>query len=164
MDYSPWQQKVESILAEHEEADLYTKDLRFFHVDTLLKYAGHCERFSPQCPTCKEYMKIIETTAIELDQLLGGAAKGRIEYEKRFFQIEKHLKTDHKMVTARYHHSLFSLVGMLIGMLFGVMISQTINPNSLDIFLLGGWLIGLITGRILGSRKEKQLKAQGRYL
>ena len=164
MELSNWQKQVEAKLAEHEEAGLETKDLKFFHVDTLLHYAGHCERFSPKCKHCRSYMKVIEKTAENLDKYLGGSPKGRSEYEKIFFEIENHLKKEHGLVKPKFQLSLFTFSGMVGGTLFGVVLSQFINPNAMDKFILGGWFLGLLAGRIMGNRKENELKSQGRYL
>lgn len=151
-------------LSEHEESGIKTKDLRFFHVDSLLNYAGHCEKLSSKCKLCKSYQKEIETIVNDLDQYLNGNMSGRSAYEKKLHAIQAHLKSEHLLVVPKYNLSLFTFIGMIIGTLFGIVVAEWINPNSRDIFLLVGWFIGLLAGRLSGLSKEKKLEAQGRYL
>lgn len=164
MQQTTWQEKLKAQLAQHEEQSIPTKDLRFYHVDTLLRYAGHTERYAGQCAICRTNMQEIENVVSRLPEFLEGHTVGRKTYEQYYTQLESHLKQEHRLETKNYKINLFRFYGMLIGILFGMALGKWVDAFTFDKAVLISWLIGLLVGQLWGRRKEKELEEEARYL
>jgi len=136
--------------------DIYKRDYKFYKIDRLERIAEHIDDFSTECEECKAYKKEIEGITERLSEYLKGIPQLRSEYEKRNEKIVKHLQKKHKLAYKEYYASSYSFLGFVSGsVLFGG-IMWFINPNFVFPTILMGFAIGLIVGRIIGKKKDKE--------
>ncbi|MEN8123327.1 MAG: hypothetical protein ABFS35_23520 [Bacteroidota bacterium] len=163
MEESLWYKKLEKTVLEENEK-LYKRDFKFYQVDSFLKAAKKVDRFASQCTSCKESKSISEDIAENLFDYLKGDVKSRRIYEKKLDTMNKHLRKEHSIYPKQYFISLYSLMGVLGGLLLGAFISYITIPGFMKQSLLFGFVAGLIAGRILGKIKDKKLEKAGKLL
>ena len=160
MQNSLWYQKLEKTAIEQNDL-LYKNDFKFFQVDTFLKMAQKIDRFANECDYCKQSKEISEELAENLFEYLKGDMKSRKAFEKKVNAIQDHLQKKHNVYPPSYFLSLYSLFGVIFGLIAGAVIAQLTIPGFMKQSLLFGFVIGLIIGRILGKRKDKKQAKQG---
>lgn len=159
-----WTVQLKNTLAQHEDNGLSEKEMRFYHVDKLYGMAKHTGGFASSCATCLAHKVDIEQIVEELPQYLDGTNTNRQRYEEQYDAIEKHLKREHGLATPLQAQYIHLMVGMVVGAALGYVVSFAINPNSIQFFVFIGWFLGTATGQIMGKRKEKWLKNEGKYI
>ncbi|MCF6240107.1 MAG: hypothetical protein L3J74_02030 [Bacteroidales bacterium] len=159
MQESLWYQKLEKTAIEQNDL-LYKNDFKFFQVDTFLKVAQKIDRFSDECPVCKESKQISEELAENLFEYLKGDVKSRKAFEKKINAMHDHVRKAHNIYPPFYFTSFYSLLGVVFGLLAGALIAYLTIPGFIKQSLLFGFVIGLVIGRILGRIKDnRQAKA-----
>ncbi len=155
MQESVWYQKLEKTAIEQNDL-LYKNDFKFYQVDSLLKIAQKVERFSDDCAFCKTSMQTTEDLVENLFEYLKGDLKLRKAFEQKVNTMLDHLRKKHKIYPPSYFISLYSLLGIIIGLALTAVIAQLTIPGFMKQSLLFGFVIGLVTGRILGKIKDKK--------
>ncbi len=160
---SAWVISIERKIDEQVE-NLYKRDVKFFHVDTMLKIADKVDRFSETDSNCQIHKETIEELVENLPEYLNNSISKRREYEQKLTKIQDYLTKEHGIRLPRYFLSLYSLIGTALGVFLGVGVMYFINTNSLQFGAFGGFIIGLIVGRVMGNQKEKELEVAGKHL
>ncbi|OQY03274.1 MAG: hypothetical protein B6I20_05345 [Bacteroidetes bacterium 4572_117] len=163
MEESLWYKKLEKVIQEENEK-LYKNDSKFYQVDSFLKVSKKIDQFSPHCKKCSESKIVSEELAENLFDYLKGDFNSRRGFEKKLDSINKHLRKEHKMYPKQYFISLFSLLGVIGGLLAGLIISYLTLGGFMKQSLLFGFVGGLIVGRIWGKVKDNKLLKAGRTL
>jgi len=163
MQESLWYKKIEKTIIEENEK-LYKNDFKFYQVDSFLKIAKKIDSFAPDCKTCKEAKINSEDLAENLFEYLKGDVHSRRNYEKKLDTMNMHLRKKHHIYPKQYFISLYSLFGVIGGLLFGAFISYITIPGFMKQSLLFGFVVGLFTGRILGKIKDNKQKKEEKVL
>ena len=163
MQQSLWYQKLEKTTIEKNKL-LKKNDFKFFQVDSFLKIAQKIDFFADKCTFCSESKAVSEELTENLEEYLKGDMKSRKAFEKKINAMHDHLRKVHKIYPPQYFISLFSLYGIVIGLLAGALAAYLTIPGFIKQSLLFGFVIGLITGRILGKIKDKKQAKAGLVL
>lgn len=143
---------------ESKREKIYKRDFKFFKIDRLIRIADRIDEFSNTCKDCENYKKEIEQITEKLPEYINGYPRQRSEYEKRSEVLVKHLKEKHNLVQAEYYSAVYSLAGLSGGLILAGGIFYLIHPGFFKIGILSGFTLGIIIGRILGKRKDRQIK------
>lgn len=163
MDESVWFKHIENeVLAQSEK--LYKRDFKFFHVDTLLKVSKKIDLYAATCNECKELKISAELLSSNLLNHLKGDLSSRKEYEKKLDQMNIHLRKVHGIFPAQYYISLFSFIGLIIGIFSGISIMYLVDSNSLKEGFFVGGALGILVGRIYGKYRDNILRKEGKQL
>ena len=156
-----WYEKVAKTVAEKK---IHKKDYKFFQIERFLRAARRIDRYAieEKCLECEHLRSTIEQIASNLDEYINESRQKKREYERMFDEILVHLKGKHQLIPYSYYVALFSLFGMLAGAALGAAIGMLISPKAMKIGGLIGWAIGLIAGRLTGSRKDYDAKRDNR--
>jgi len=157
--YLDTQQKIDNQLD-----NIYHKDYKFFHIERFQTLVKHVHRFSGECATCRSFKPDMEHTAENLAECVGTTAQKRKKYEQLLEKILSHMKKEHGLQLPRYYLSLYSFLGFLLGAALALLVSYLIENQINKSYLLVGAALGLSAGQILGNKKEKQLKAENKFL
>jgi len=163
MDESIWYKKLEIQVLDKKES-LYKRDFKFYHVDTFLKLSKRIDGFSHQCPECLELKTEAEKLAENLLEYLKGDLASRKIYEEKLSLMQKHIRSIHKILPKEYYTSLYSFLGIIVGIALGWFALFMINQAYIKQGLFFGFVFGLILGRIFGNRLDKKLKKANRVL
>lgn len=158
-------------LVKNRMQQMNPRDIKYWQVNRFLEMARYVYRFSSECTECLKFRKEIPELAGGVDRLFEVPAAERIRYEKLNDKMLKHLRYRHQVYVKKYFVTLYSVLGMGGGILGGVLVAWIIKSVRLEstfhIFryaILLGWLAGLITGRILGYRKDRKAEQDDRQI
>ena len=157
MEESLWYKKIEKTIIEENEK-LYKNDFKFYQVESFLKIAKKVDQFAPNCKTCNNSKAEAEELAENLFEYLKGDVSSRRKYEKKLDAMNKHLRKEHSIYPKQYFISLYSLIGVVSGLLLGALIALLTIPGFMKQSLLFGFVVGLFVGRIWGKIKDKNLE------
>ncbi len=170
-----WATKIKRDI-EAQDDNIYKRDYKFFKIDQLEQLAQHVDTFSGSCAHCQSLKPEIEDITQKISYYVNGSPSDRVEYERRNEKIVNHLKKEHKLSAEGYYASIYTLLGLLIGLIIsfglafllvealefkkiGLMLTDTKSdyPGSQTVrlvFLLG-FIPSILIGRFLGVRKDK---------
>ncbi len=80
-----------------------------------------------------------------------------------------HLKSKHHLVYPQYYSSLYTLIGMVVGLVMGALIWYVLFQPG-DLFLNAGMglmlsgFVGLFVGRLIGNRKDNMVRELNKRL
>ncbi len=163
MEESLWYKKIEKKIIEENEK-LYKNDFKFYQVESFLKIAKKVDQFAPICENCNESKTISEELTENLFDYLKGDVNSRRNYEKKLDTMNKHLRKEHSIYPKQYFISLYSLIGVVGGLLSGALIAYMTIPGFMKQSLLFGFVAGLFVGRIWGKIKDKKIQKEGKVL
>lgn len=148
--------KIKSLIAEQEK-NISPKDYRFYLVDRFIKLASHVDKNATKCIECKSFKKDIEEVSTKLADYLNSSKTNKIKYEVINDKIISHLNKTHNMKPKSYYTSLYSVLGILAGLIFGFALTYIIygGISRIILFVL---LIGFLIGNYIGHRKDRELK------
>ncbi len=149
-----WSKQLNDKIQDQKEA-IFKRDYKFFKIDRLERINERIDIFSDNCEQCKNFKPELEDIVNKLPEYINGTPGMRAEYEKRNDKIVKHLKNVHGLVPEQYFSSIYSFIGFISGMILFGMIAYFINPAFLKWGILAGFTLGIITGRIIGTGKDK---------
>ncbi len=160
-----WLESINTNIDNQIDAHISVKDYRFYQIEKLKRIAALLDDTKQKnCLDCKHAKIELGKIVDELDRLINKSGVNRSEYEKRVEKIIKHLKDAHQIY--QEHHFTYTLSGIytLVGIAFGLIIAygvfHSFNPHIF--FACAG--IGMITGNIRGSKKDKHQARIGRQL
>lgn len=139
--------------------EIYKKDIAFFEIDQLKKYAELLEKESEHCTECSSVLERLVTLSDEYPRMLNSGRKGRQEYEKKTELIWQHLQS-HGYKRKGYTENLYILIGVLIGIIIGLITKLVIKEDNTLLFI--ELMLGLIIGYIIGKIKEQRLIKEGK--
>ena len=163
MEESLWYKKIEKDIIDENEK-LYKNDFKFYQVESFLKIAKKIDQFAPDCEICKESKKVSEELTLNLYDYLKGDVSSRRKYEKKIDTMNKHLRKVHSIYPKQYFISLYSLLGVVAGLLLGAIVAYATIPGFLQQSLLFGFVLGLFVGRIWGKIKDKNQMKEAKVL
>ncbi len=145
---------------ELKKESVFKRDYKFFKIDRLERINERIDVFSEECQVCESFKTELEDIVEKLPEYINGSPRDRAEYEKRNDKIVKHLKVKHGLVAKQYYASLYALYGLLIGSVSIGIIAYIIHPGFLKWAVMAGFTAGIIIGRVVGNKKDKQILAK----
>lgn len=163
MNKQGWLKEVHDNI-QKGKANLTEKDIRFFHVERLQRIAGHIEGNSSDCAYClKMKIPVLELSA-NLNLYIHGSIKDRVYHEEIFDRAVTHLKVSHGIYPSFHFNYLYSFIGFIAGLGFGIAIYFLfIGLIELKLILVLA-LVGLLAGQIAGRKKDNIVRREGRKL
>ncbi|MBN2348862.1 MAG: hypothetical protein JXJ22_08500 [Bacteroidales bacterium] len=159
MGETRWSEIIYDIL-EKNKNQISHNDFKFYNIARFPVIAKSIEQHAIGCRMCADNKNTFLELAENLPDYLNLSMESRKNFEKSLHAITDHLKKSHKVQFVSYYLSLFSAVGILSGIVLGILLSIVIkNLPDMNIILIGAG-IGLITGRIWGSVKERKTRQQ----
>jgi hypothetical protein len=158
-----WFQQISEKIDHQSQEHISLKDFRFYQIDKLKRIAKFLEQNS-NCLDCK-YAKIeLDLIVDDLDRLINKSGVNRSEYENRTEKILTHLKKNHGVYQAFHFSYTYAAIYTLIGIVFGLLLSYGLffGFNPTIFFLASG--VGMMVGYILGNRKDRFCKRNGKQL
>lgn len=144
--------------------NIFKRDFKFFKIDRLERISERIDDFSDKCDKCEKYKIEIESIVSDLSDAINGSPGERSRYEKRNEVIVKHLKQDHDMIHRDYYSSVYSFAGLTFGLVLFGAVTFLINIEYFTFGLLLGFTVGIIAGRILGRKKDREKESKGLIL
>jgi F0F1-type ATP synthase assembly protein I len=109
------------------------------------------------CTECHDLNSACLKYVGDIQLVVKGSVKDKREFEELVERVFDHLKMKHHTVPKGKLLSVHVLVGMLVGLGGGVLLSHWLVDNAVGMGALG-WLLGMVAGWSAGKYKERQLK------
>jgi len=179
-----WSTQIKRTI-EAQNDKIFRKDYGFYKIDRLEKIAERIDSFSETCEHCKQLKPEVESIAASVAESVNGTPRQRSEYERRNEAIVDHLRKVHGLEQAIYNLSLYTLLGMAIGLSISIILSFTLVPeltwdniwlilldthgsypasDTVRLVFLLGFIPLAVAGRIVGARKDAIIRKSGRLL
>ncbi len=160
-----WLNNINTNIDQQIEDYISVKDYRFYQIEKLKRIASLLDKDKKNsCKICKQNKIEIESIVNELDRLINKSGVNRSEYEKRVEKLLKHFKDDHQIYQAHHftytYSGVYTLIGICLGLILSYAIFHAFNPHLF--FSCAG--ISMISGNLIGSRKDKQQLRMGKQI
>ncbi|MBA7674086.1 hypothetical protein ES703_82293 [subsurface metagenome] len=151
--HSDWYNRVVQEINLHKNA-LNKKDYKKYKLDLLLRIAERVDDFSSICGKCQLFQPEITRLTGDLQNISLMSKENRKSYFKTIGNITKHLRKQHKLVTAGYYLRICMSIGTGVGVAIGAALG---NPGI-------GPAIGIALGVAVGSYLDRKAKKEGRVI
>lgn len=154
---------IEEIELTFQDEKFTATQIRYFRPDRFMKMAGRIEEFKSDCKICEVYFDEAVEVISRLKSEKGISEEAFYAYNSLFKRLTEHLRVKHKLVFPRHYSSLFTLIGILSGLVIWLVIWQFFGTkiefilDNKTMFLIFGFA-GLSVGRLIGSRKDKKIQ------
>lgn len=163
MKMKPWLAEFNENI-QKAKVNLSEKDIKFFHVERLIKIAEHIENNSNGCADClRMKMPVLELSA-NLNRYIHGNYRDRTYFERIFDLALKHMKVSHGLYPPFHFNYLYTFIGFLAGSVCGTLIYLLFKGNAELKLISILALIGLLAGQIAGRKKDNIVRMQGKKL
>lgn len=165
MEKSTWLKELEHLFQAEKFSGLNN---RYYQAGRFIKMAAWIESYRNECAECKDLQKKIDEISKLLlrDESVSDSTK--MEYSGLFRDLTTHLRKKHRLQLPGYFSSIYTLLGILGGMVIWFLIKEFIltgqallSPGTDMILLI---FLGLAIGRLLGRKKDNQVKKHGKAL
>lgn len=118
------------------------------------------EKKSQSCDECKIFWLELQKSTIYIDEFFNDGNTFQKDFDDLVSKIIHHLKNKHSIKAKGLILSIYTSLGMLIGVFIGYVVSATLLAITLKAGLALGWLMGVLIGWFVGKLKEKKLGRQ----
>ncbi len=148
---------------EKQKHKIPEKEYRFFQFQRIIRIAQIVEDETKNCEYCCKQVKEIYPLLDNMEKLIHNTSL-RKETEKITEQLVKHLRKKHQYYLPYYFTYLYSFLGMTAGVFAGfIAVYADVFDNDV-IVMSAAWALGLLSGRIYGSIKDKKQKKTEKQL
>lgn len=166
MELTAWLKEIEVVF----QGEKFTGfQLRSYRPDRFMKMAARIEEYGNSCLSCKELKAEVNDVMIRLKNESQLNEVSFQIYIHLFRKMTDHLKSKHHLVYPQYYSSLYTLIGMVAGLVMGVLIWYVLFQPD-DLFLNAGMglmlsgFVGLFIGRLIGNRKDNMARELNKRL
>ncbi|HAX94978.1 MAG TPA: hypothetical protein DCY35_00410 [Prolixibacteraceae bacterium] len=139
------------------------KDLRFFRIDELLRNIERVGKFSSSCADCKRLKTEIESTIPDIREAVEVPGKKRRELDRLISRLARHIMKAHQFYPPWHHNYLYSFYGMVIGSAIGALVMALLPGKKWEI-LAAGFAVGLISGQLIGGKKDREIRTNQKLM
>ena len=151
--HSDWYNRITREISPYKDS-LSKKDYKKYKLDLLLRLATRIDGFSSICGKCQMFQPEITRLTGDLQNISLMSKENRKSYFKTIGNITKHLRKQHKLVTAGYYLGICMPIGTGVGVAIGAALG---NPGI-------GPAIGIALGVAVGSYLDRKAKKEGRVI
>ena len=160
MNRKEWLDEIEITFQDEK---FTATQIRYFRPDRFIKMAGRIEEFKSDCKICETFFDEAVEIISRLKSEKGISEEVFYAYNNLFKKLTEHLRVKHHLVFPRYYSSIFTLIGILSGLVIWLVIWHFLGTkmefifDNKTMFLIFGFA-GLSLGRLIGSRKDKKIQ------
>ena len=133
------------------------RDLRFFRIEEFIRNLERTEEYAADCSECAGNKTEIGWSIEKIDEAVNIPGPERREFDRLISRISRHLMKEHGFYAPFHYTYLYSFYGMVAGSVVGY-IGMKIFPSLEWIPLIIGFATGLIVARIVGAKKDRQVR------
>ena len=113
-----------------------------------------------ECPECKAYWGKLQESTEHLDQFFEDGNRYSADFDNLVQEILGHLKNQHGIRPKGYILAVYTVIGMVAGLLIGVSAGMILGYLKGGIIM--GWLLGVLSGWFAGKIKEEKMRKVNR--
>lgn len=139
------------------------KDLRFFRIEELQRNIRRVGEFSAHCPHCRHFKHDIQTTLVHVNEAVNVPGQHRKELDRLIARLSRHMMKLHGFYPPYHYNYLYSFYGMLAGSLIGLA-AVILTPGNRWELMIAFIAAALITGQVIGSKKDRIVRTAGKIM
>jgi len=142
------------------------KDFKFYNIGFLMDLSKATEKESCNCKDCCNNLETLVLVSQEYPQMISLSKQSRQDLEEKIEEISQHLINIHGFSKKDWYKPLFSLCGLGLGIVMGVLICFLLGLDfeSGKKFFLIILTIFVSVGYCLGIRKDNKQKKKGKII
>jgi len=148
-------------LNEQLDKKVSRAEIRALRLEVYPRLVDALQQRSGSCSICKELYKQSEKFTDDIVPVVKGSSETRKEFEDFVNSAFGHLHEEHGTLPKGKLLSVSVLVGMLTGLSIAVITGYIMDEDVMRFGALG-WMIGVISGWVIGKVRENNLKKAGK--
>ncbi len=157
--YTDFEQDVVRKLKGHKRSDL-----RFFRIDEYLSMAEKIDVLASSCRECHSFRLEMDKQRDLLAKAVGEPSRERRELDRIQSRMSDHLRKEHGFFPAyyfTYRYSFFFTVCLLAVAFFAYLFSPA---TDVWYFFAPAFAAGVITGQVIGGKKDRTIRETNKIL
>jgi hypothetical protein len=157
--YTEFEQDVIQKLKGHKRSDL-----RFFRIDEYLRMAEKIDALAPLCRECHSFRFEMEKQRDSLVKAVSEPGRERRELDRLQSRMSDHMRKQHGFFPAYYftYRYSFFLTLFLLGVAFLVYLFSP--ATDVWYFFAPAFATGVITGQVIGGKKDRRIRETNKIL
>ncbi len=153
LSYQDW---IDSL--EERAAKISRIQATFSNFEVLPRLGKLLVAEADECPECNLYWQKLQESTEHLDQFFDDGNNYSANFDNLVEEILSHLKMQHSIRPKGYILSIYSIVGMGIGVAIGALVGWLFLAGLLKGAIMLGWLLGVMSGWFAGKHKEGKMR------
>jgi hypothetical protein len=145
-------------------AGVNIRDLRFFRIEEYLRIVRRVDEFSDDCVECKQFRTEIEHQALTIGKAIKYTGRERAAYDRHSDKLARHMKKVHGFYPPYYFTYSLGFSYMLAATALAFLVSFLFPSIDPWIFVVPGFIIGLLIGQLKGAQKDAKIRAGDKLL
>lgn len=141
-----------------------SRDLRFFRIDEYLRIAERADAFASSCRDCNSFRFEMEKQSDLLAKAVGEPGHERRELDRLQSRMSDHMRKLHGFYPAYYFTYRYSFF-LTVALLAVAFLAHLFSPAS-DVwfFIAPAFAVGVVTGQIVGGKKDRRIRKAKKIL
>ncbi|WP_423129293.1 hypothetical protein [Gaoshiqia sp. Z1-71] len=157
--YSQFEQELLSGLEQ-----IKSRDLRFFRVEEFLRNARRVDEFSDSCRDCHTLQYDIEKQKNTVAGAIRVPGKERRAYDRLQSRLNSHMRNVHGFYPPFYFTYLHSFLWTLALGVISLLVSLLFPGADIFAFLAPAFAVGVVTGQLVGGKKDRKIRSTNKLL
>jgi hypothetical protein len=149
---------------KQELAGVNEKDLRFFRIEEYLRIVKRIDEFADSCPQCKQFQPEIGHQAETIGRAIKNTGKERAAYDRHSDKLARHMKKVHGFYPPYYYTYSLGFLYTLVATTVAYAVSFLFPSIDPWMFVVPGFIIGLLAGQLKGAQKDAKVRADNKLL
>lgn len=134
------------------------RDLRFFRIEEYLRNAERIDGFAGNCRECYSFRSEMDKQKEDVARAVEYPGKERRKLDGLQSKINDHMRKTHGFFPP-YYHTYMQSVYWTVGLMFVAFLLTLIFPEvDKVVFYSPAFVIGVITGQVVGGRKDSKIR------
>ncbi|GAF03974.1 hypothetical protein [Saccharicrinis fermentans] len=132
----------------------------FSNFEVLPRMGKLLSEKAKECPECKMYWKKLQEATEHLDEFFNDGNSYSADFDELVGEVLRHLKATHAIRPKGLVLSIYTVVGMALGLGVGGAWVLLFHLESFKGGVVLGWLVGVMIGWFAGKFKEERMRKE----
>jgi len=139
-------------------------DLRFFRIEEYFRNAERVDNLAAHCRDCQSFRHEMDSTADQIGKAVAHPGHERRQLDDLQAKLNDHLRKSHGFYPP-YYHTYMQSIYWTVGLMALAFIFTLLFP-LLDkaIFYSPAFAVGVVTGQIIGGRRDRKIRESDKIL
>lgn len=144
--------------------DAKARDLRFFRVEEYLRNVQRVDAFSSSCRECQSFRHEIEKHKDTVARAVNEPGRERRAFDRLQSGLSEHMKKEHGFYPPYYYTYLYVAGWSAALLALAVFWWWLVRAADIFVFLAPAFAIGVVTGQVIGGKKDRRVRDENKLL
>lgn len=140
------------------------KDLRFFRIEEYLRNAERTDAHASGCRDCYSFRKEIDELSDDVAKAVQHPGSERRKLDSLQSRLSDHMRKSHGFYPVSYHTYLQSVYWTVGFMALAFLLTLIFPAVEKFVFYSPAFAVGVITGQVIGSKKDRKVRESNKIL